>query len=159
MKALYISLLVATVAFAACKPGSEGGKEGTGATTKEGGTESHGAMAMDSTMSGMAAMEGSGMAAMMPAHMDSMMKMSPERMTQMMAGHERMMSQTLDQMGGEMRQMNMKETPEWTALTDSVKQDLADLPGLQGQALSRRMTAHSGRVNRLLAMHKKMMEM
>ena len=146
MKALYISMLVATAASAACNnPKSEREKEGHGARTGEGGTGSHGAMAMDS--------------ATIPAHLDSMTSMSPGRMSQMMSGHERMMSEMLDQMGSEMRQMNMKEAPEWTALTDSVKRDLADLPGLQGQELSRRMTAHSERVKRLLAMHSKMMEM
>jgi hypothetical protein len=53
--------------------------------------------------------------------MDSMMRMTPDQMSGMMAKHERMMSQMMDQMGGEMRQMNMAETPDWSALTDSVK--------------------------------------
>jgi hypothetical protein len=51
----------------------------------------------------------------------------------------------------------MSGTPEWSALTDSVKQDLADLPNLKGQALSARMTAHANRVKRLIGMHETMM--
>jgi hypothetical protein len=75
-----------------------------------------------------------------------------------MATHERMMSQMMDQMGGEMRQMKMAETPEWSTLTDSVKQDLAELPSLKGQALSTRMRAHAGRVQRLITAHQGMMK-
>jgi hypothetical protein len=79
-------------------------------------------------------------------------------MSRMMAGHERMMSQMMDQMGGEMRQMKMADTPEWSALTDSVRQDLAELPGLKGQALSNRMRAHASRVQRLMRAHEQMMK-
>jgi hypothetical protein len=101
--------------------------------------------------------DGMGMMLMMQSHIDSMAKMTPEQMTRVMARHERMMSQMMDQMGGEMRQMRMTETPRWSALTDSVKQDLAELPSLSGKALSSRMQAHADRVRRLIAMHKKMM--
>ena len=111
--------------------------------------DSHSGMAMDSgRMDGMSRMGNSGTMSMMPAHMDSIMQMKPEQMSQMMAGHERMMSQMMDQMGGEMRQMKMAEAPEWSALTDSVKQDLAELPSLKEQALSTRMRAHAARVQR-----------
>jgi hypothetical protein len=79
-------------------------------------------------------------------------------MSGMMASHERMMSQMMDQMGGEMRQMKMSETPGWSALRDSVKQDLAELPSLKGQALSTRMRAHASRVRRLMAAHEQMMK-
>jgi hypothetical protein len=114
---------------------------------------------MDSgEMRGMSGMGNSGMMTMMQAHTDSMMRMNPEQMSGMMASHERMMSQMMDQMGSDMRQMKMAETPEWSALTDSVKQDLADLPSLKGQALSTRMRAHADRVRRLMAAHEQMMQ-
>jgi len=92
----------------------------------------------------------------MQAQADSMTRMSPEQMSAAMTTHERMMSQMMDQMGAEMRQMKMAETPEWSALTDSVKQDLAELLSLKGPALSRRMRAHAGRVRRLVAAHEQM---
>ena len=114
-------------------------------------------MKMDSTHAGMG-MDGMKMMPMMRAHMDSMMGMSPEQMSQAMASHDRMMSQMMDQVGGEMRRMNMAATPEWTALTDSVMADLADLPGLQGQELSRRMKVHAERVRRMIASHEQMMK-
>jgi hypothetical protein len=123
-------------------------------------------MASDSSPAGMSGMQGTAgsgmmatMMATMPAHLDSMARMNPEQMSQMMAQHEIMMSQMMDQMGAEMRQMNMAASPEWTALSDSVKADLADLPGLKGQALSVRMRAHARRTDRLLQLHKQMMKM
>jgi hypothetical protein len=68
------------------------------------------------------------------------------------------MAQVMDQMGGEMRQMKMAETPEWSALTDSVREDLAELPSLEGRALEARMKAHAGRVERLMREHEQMMK-
>ena len=112
---------------------------------------------MDSAggMQGMA-MPGMQRMSMMRAHMDSMMGRSPADMRSMMARHQEMMSQMLDGMGTDMRGMNMTGDAAWTALTDSVKRDLADLPGLEGEALATRMRAHGERVQRLLAMHERM---
>ena len=93
----------------------------------------------------------------MRAHMDTMMRMSPRQMQALMASHQAMMSRMLDTMGSDMRGMNMSGTPEWTALTDSVKRDLADLPNLKGQELESRMRAHADRVERLITMHQRMM--
>jgi hypothetical protein len=95
---------------------------------------------------------------MMQTHMDSMMRMSAGQMSQMMASHERMMSEMMDGMGSEMRAMQMTGDPKWNALSDSVKQDLAELPGLSGQALSSRMREHAGRARRLMMMHERMMK-
>jgi hypothetical protein len=148
MKGLHTMVIMALLASAACtKP-----KEAPA-------TDSHAGMTMDSgPMEGMPGMGSSGMMPMMQAHTDSMMRMNPEQMSGMMASHERMMSQMMDHMGGEMRQMKMAETPEWSALTDSVKQDLAELPDLSGQQLSTRMRAHSDRVRRLISAHQQMMK-
>lgn len=93
----------------------------------------------------------------MRAHMDSMRRMSPQQMQAMMAMHQGMMSRMMDGMGADMRGMRMSGGPEWAALTDSVKADLAELTNLRGQALAARMRAHADRVQRLLAMHQKMM--
>lgn len=147
MKAVHMMVVAAVLASAACnKP-------------KETAADSQGGMALDSgRMQGMSGMGNSGMMSMMQAHTDSMMRMNPGQMAGMMTSHERMMSQMMDQMGGEMRQMNMAETPGWSALTDSVKQDLAELPSLKGKALSARMQAHADRVRRLIAAHEQMMK-
>lgn len=102
-------------------------------------------------------MQGMQMMPQMRAHMDSMKQMSPQQMRAMMAMHQSMMSQMMDGMGSDMRGMTMTATPEWGALIDSVKQDLAELPNVKGQALSARMQAHADRVSRLIAMHEQMM--
>ena len=147
MKALNVAMIAGLMASAACSKPKE-----------EPATDSHRGMAMDSGQMGRMDLESAGMMPMMQAHVDSMMRMNPEQMSRMMAAHERMMSQMMDQMGGDMRQMKMAETPEWSALIDSVKQDLAELPGLKGRALSTRMRAHTDRVQRLLRAHEGMMK-
>jgi len=86
------------VATAAC-----GGKSAEKAPPGTGGTTS---MPMDS--SGEMGMHMPSMAAMpvMRAHMDSMTRMSPGQMQGMMAQHDAMMAQMLDQMGSDMRSMH-----------------------------------------------------
>ena len=158
MKALYMMVIAALLASAACnKPKEAPAADSPGGMTMDSGKMR--GMAMDSgRMDGMSGMDQSSMMPMMQAHMDSMMKMSPEQMSAMMAGHEGKMSQMMDQMGGQMRQMKMSADPKWNALTDSVRQDLAELPSLKGQALSTRMRAHADRMKRLMAMHMQMMK-
>jgi hypothetical protein len=145
------AMLVGALAVAGCNGvGDRGGRPADSA-----GRAGH----MDSGgMAGMAAMPGMQMMSGMRAHMDSMARMSPQQMQAMMARHQEMMSRMMDQMGGEMRQMKMAETREWSALSDSVKQDLAELPSLKGQALSARMRAHADRVRRLIDAHEQMMK-
>ena len=120
------ALLVAALGVAGCNGGGDRAER----AADTGGMMGH----MDSGGMGMAGMPMPGMQMMpqMRAHMDSMMRMSPQQMQAMMAMHESMMSQMMDGMGSDMRGMKMSGTPTWTALTDSVKQDLAELPNLKG---------------------------
>jgi hypothetical protein len=142
--------LVGVVLVAGCGGGREeqadDGMEGMKGMDTAGGTQ------------GMA-MPGLQMMPMMRAHMDSMVGMSPQQMQAMMARHQDMMSRMMDGMGSDMRGMNMTASAEWTALTDSVKRDLADLPGLDGQPLADRMRDHTERVRRLITMHEGMIKM
>ena len=78
-------------------------------------------------------------------------------MKAMMATHDRMMAQMMDRMGADMRGMNMAGDREWNALSDSVRQDLAELPQLEGKALADRTRAHAERVSRLMGSHERMM--
>lgn len=93
----------------------------------------------------------------MRAHMDSMRQMSPDRMAGMMAQHDAMMASMMDRMGADMRGMGMAGSAAWTALTDSIKRDLAELPALTGKAAETRLREHAARVERLLASHAGMM--
>jgi hypothetical protein len=143
------ALLLGALAVAGCGSGERAGRSADTA-----GMMGH----MDSGGMGGMPMQGMQMMSTMRAHMDSMRRMSPQQMNTMMARHQEMMAQMMDQMGGEMRQMKMTETREWSALSDSVKQDLAELPNLKGQALSARMRAHADRVLRLIDAHQQMMK-
>jgi hypothetical protein len=62
-------------------------------------------------------------------------------------------------MDQDMKAMNMTADAAWQALADSVRSDLAALPGLAGDALMLRMRAHAGRTRRLLERHEAMMNM
>ena len=144
------AMLVGALAVAGCKGGSDRGGRPADSTGMAGHMDS-GRMA-GMPLPGMQMMSG------MQAHMDSMTRQSPQQVQAMMARHQAMMSQMMDGMGTDMRAMNMPGSPEWTALTDSVKQDLAELPGLTGQPLSARMRAHADRVRRLITSHEQMMK-
>ncbi len=104
-------------------------------------------------------MPGMEMMPMARAHVDSMMGRTPGDMRDMMARHQELMSRLLDGMGADMRGMNMSPDSAWTALTDSVKRDLAELPGFEDEALAERMRGHGERVRRLLDLHERMMRM
>jgi len=156
----YRLLLVGALALAGCG----GGRERAEQSRDTGGMMGHldsGGMGMGRMDSGGMDMGTQGMPMMsgMRAHMDSMMRMSPQQMSRLMAMHEQMMSQIMDRMGADMRNMKMATNPKWNALGDSVKQDLAELPSLNGQKLQARMRAHGERVRRLMEMHKQMMKM
>jgi hypothetical protein len=106
---------------------------------------------------GHGAMGSMGMMPEMRSHMDSMAKASPEQMKSMMKMHEEMGSRMLDAMGADMRSMNMKSDAAWTAVSDSVRNDLAELPRLHGAALKQRVLGHTDRVKRLMDRHEAMM--
>ena len=105
------------------------------------------------------AMAGMQMMPRMQAHLDSMAAMPPEQLAAMMAGHQDMASRMMDAMGADMGGMNLPPDSAWTALADSLRRDLADLPGLSGESLSSRMVAHIGRMRRMMTRHRGMMKM
>lgn len=94
---------------------------------------------------------------MMRTHLDSMAQMAVPMNPAMRAKHEELVSRMLDAMGSDMRMMGMRADSAWSALSDSVRQDLAALPTLSSRALATRTQAHVGRMRRLLDMHATMM--
>ena len=135
--------LVAILVIAACgKKQSEGAPE-------------RGAQTM-SDMQGMR-MRSDSLMPLMRAHLDSMAALDPQFAAGMMARHDAMASQMLDAMGADMTAMGMRPDPAWTALTDSIKRDLADLPTRSGRALDQRVRAHIQRMRRLMTVHEAMM--
>ena len=94
----------------------------------------------------------------MRAQMDSIAGMSPQQMSAVMATHQSLASRMLDAMGAYMIAMRMAPDSAWSTLSDSVRRDLAELPGLSGQVLKARMESHLDRMRRLIAMHEVMMK-
>jgi len=154
----HCALLLGALAIGGCDGGEDRAGQAADSAATMGHMDSEGMGHMDSGGMDMGGMRMRGMQMMphMRSHMDSMMRMSPQQMQGMMSRHERMMSQMMDAMGADMRGMR-SASPEWSALSDSVKEDLAELPTLKGQVLSARMRAHADRVGRLITMHERMM--
>lgn len=110
-------------------------------------------------MGGMKGMGGmTGMMGDMQKQMDAMMKVSPDQMKAMMPAHRQMAANALGEMTAEMRKMNMSGDAAWTATVDSVRQDLARMPDLNGKEMTATMPAHHARMMRLMAMHQAMMK-
>ncbi len=148
MRITHVAWTIAVVALAGCSKRPEAAPAAAADTATKPAAQS-----MTMSMAGMNLMPA------VRAHLDSLGQATPAQLAGMMAGHQELMSRMMDAMGKDMRGMNMTPDAAWTALGDSVRQDLADLPGLSGTALKTRMGAHIGRMQRMLAMHEGMMKM
>lgn len=117
----------------------------------------------DSTaaMSSMAGMSGTMMTKdatdSMHAEMTRLTAATPDQAKGMVAMHRQMVANMLSQMNADMRSMNMTADPAWTALVDSIRRDLVNLPDLSGTQLTTMLPDHRTRVERLMSMHEKMM--
>lgn len=107
----------------------------------------------------MGVMPGMQMMPAMRAHLDSMVAMPPDQLAAMLAAHQDMASRMMEAMATDMRGMSMQPDAAWTALSDSLRRDLADLSGLSGEAQRSRMEAHIARMRRMMTMHQGMMKM
>jgi hypothetical protein len=112
---------------------------------------------MDSNGMPMGGMPGIGLMTAMRSQMDSIAAMSPAQIQARMAAHRALSSQMMDAMGADMRNRHVTPGAGWSALSDSVRQDLAELPTLSGAALQTRMRAHLDRMRRLMGQHESMM--
>jgi hypothetical protein len=146
MRTIHGILILAAVTLAAC------GKK----------QDSSQAAAADTAvgMGGMGkAMQGVQMMPVMRAHLDSLGVMEPAQMGAVMVAHQGLASRMMDAMRADMRAVNMNPDSAWSALSDSLRQDLAELPGLSGAGLKTRMQGHIGRMQRIMALHQGMMRM
>ncbi|HUF26982.1 MAG TPA: hypothetical protein VMM18_08400 [Gemmatimonadaceae bacterium] len=122
----------ADTAVPAGMPGMEG-MPGTGGR--------HSAGMMDQLQTQMPMMEGAG----------------PDSQRAMLPMHRQLVANMLAQMNREMRDMDMPVDTPWTAVVDSVRQDLRTMPEMSAQDLAELMPAHRARVMRLMDMHRSMM--
>lgn len=115
----------------------------------------------DSAKNAMAGMPGMGgnVAATdsMQAHMQTLAAMSADQVAAALPSHRQMVANMLSQMNGDMRSMNMPADAAWTALVDSLRQDLVRFPELSKAQAQQALPAHTARVSRLMQMHKDMM--
>jgi hypothetical protein len=72
--------------------------------------------------------------------------------------HRQMAANMIAQMNNEMRRMNMTGDARWTALMDSLRQDLIRMPEMNAQQLKAFMPEHHSRVARLMQGHRDMMK-
>jgi len=112
-------------------------------------------------MAGMEGMEGMGsasaMGAEMAAHMERMQGASEDTLMLMMPDHRQMLGNMMGQMNREMEGMNMAADPQWSALADSLRDDLVRMPEMSGAQMQAFMPGHHARVSRLMEMHGGMM--
>lgn len=105
----------------------------------------------------MGGMMGSAMTDSMQSHMRMMEGVPAGQIKAMLPAHRQMVANMLSQLNGEMRKMNMSSDAKWTALTDSIRQDLTRMPDMSGTQLKSFMPQHDARVMRLMDMHRSMM--
>jgi hypothetical protein len=115
----------------------------------------------DTGTAGMAGMSGTMNGAMMDSmhvRMSAMDTMKADGVKSMLPMHRQMMGNMLALMSREMQDMKMTGNPTWTALMDSVRQDLVRMPDLTAQQLKDFVAPHHGRVMRLMQAHRDMMK-
>jgi len=108
-------------------------------------------------MRGMAGMQGGDMMAQMQDHLRMMNGASGDSLETMLPAHRQMVGNMLGQMNQQMRSMNMNADPQWTALVDSLRQDLVRMPDMSPKELQDFIPAHRARITRLMGMHRSMM--
>jgi hypothetical protein len=80
-------------------------------------------------MGGMTEMNGMQMDSAMMGHMQRMETMHGDSLMQMMPQHRRMLEDMMARMDAEMRALSVEPDSGWTALADSVRNDLARIGG------------------------------
>jgi hypothetical protein len=108
-------------------------------------------------MPGMQGMQSTEMMQQMQSHMATMQGMGADSMYAMLPTHRQMLANMIAQMNREMRDMNMAADTPWSAIADSLRQDLVRMPEMGAQELHTFMPEHHGRVMRLVEMHRAMM--
>jgi hypothetical protein len=91
--------------------------------------------------------------------LDSVGQMSASQVQRMWTMHSQMSGQTMGAMMGNMRNRGITPSPDWLALRDSVRTDMAELPKLRGDSLRSRLQAHADRMHRLMGLQAQAMGM
>lgn len=151
MRTKRMAAVLVTAALAACGGGEtpEAGREAVVAEPA-GGMEG---------MQGMGGMQMSGgMMEQMQAHMQQMAGAGGEQMNANLSQHRQMVANMISQMNREMREVNMGADQEWDSTIEALREDLRRLPEMTPAELESFMPEHRERVERLMEMHRGMMQ-
>jgi hypothetical protein len=102
-------------------------------------------------------MESTGWLFRTQAHIDSVAKMTPEQFKRDMDAHRQLVTEMLDRVGNNVRQMQSKRAQSWLAMSDAMRKELAELPALKKKALAGRMHDHVEHVKLLIGLGKRLM--
>jgi hypothetical protein len=138
IRRLMLAGLLAVVGAACGDSGSRDGMEDMPGTEPAGQPSAEAADAMQAQLARMAALPADSLSAVMPAH-------------------RQMVANMLARMNREMAGMNMASDAAWNGTVDSIRADLTTMPTMSGSELAELMSAHVGRVRRLMTMHAAMM--
>lgn len=154
-------LIVCAVALASCSPSNRSDASSAASSTATADSENavaHMPRMMDSAnMPGMETMVASRSADSMRAQMRMMDSMSGNQLKAMVPMHRQMAATMLSSFDDAMQRMNMTADSNWTALRDSIRQDLIHMPELTAAQLKTGMPNHEVRLMRFMKMHADMM--
>lgn len=148
---------VAILTLVACKPRSDMAVDES--TSPMSRTDTAGTMQSTSSMpanGGMGMMSNTATMDSLRTHMREMSAMDGDAMMRMMPMHREMATGVLQRMTTERQSMNMSNDAKWSALADSVRQDLAGMSAMSASSLKTGMPAHQGRMTRLMQSHQDM---
>lgn len=145
--------LVTLLTLSACGTGEQEPEDVAGGTIEEGQMPMEGMPGM----AGMGGVRADAMMQEMEAHMAAMAAAGADSMIVLMPQHRQMTANMLAEMNREMREMNMAADEDWTAVVDSLRQDLTRMPDMGAGEMQSFMPAHNGRIQRMMEMHRAMM--
>lgn len=85
------------------------------------------------------------------ADLDSMSAADGDAQRHMLSAHEELVSEFLTRNDAKMRAMHVKIDPDWLAIIDSVRDDLARMPNMSSKQLHAFFPEHARRVMRIVA--------
>jgi hypothetical protein len=155
-----IAAAIMLVSLAACAGGDDTGdsasiEETSGRGMSMGGMDSMAAM---EGMAGMGAIASASMMDQMQSHMARMRGAGDDSIAAVMPMHRQMLANMIAQMNREMRDMGMAPDQEWEATIDSLRSDLRTMPEMTPAEMQSAMEAHHARIDRVIGMHRSMME-
>lgn len=143
----YPFMVAMAVVVAACGGGTREANDTAAGSTAAGGMAGH----------DMGNMQSNAMMDSMTVHMSAMETANAAALQSMVPMHRQMAANMVAQINTEMGSMKMPADQRFTALMDSVRQDLTRLPDVSSAQLKAFMTDHHGRLSRLMQSHRDMM--